>query len=200
MAALYGSRWELEYGPVASPTGDLAPLAAIWAEALADFTGESIATGLRKCLDREADHPPTLPEFLRLCGRATHSAAACHQPMLTATPRQAPAESPSARCAQLAGTLADQAEKLGALWASWEARFGEIDADLGRAFEKLATETRKQSQILADQTGRIDAGLAKAVDTLSGHVRAIGDGAEDLAEAVEELGRALGAHAGRSAG
>lgn len=100
----------------------------------------------------------------------------------------------------LAGTLADQAEKLGALWASWEARFGEIDADLGRAFEKLAAETRKQSQILADQTGRIDAGLAKAVDTLSGHVRAIGDGAEDLAEAVEELGRALGAHAGRSAG
>lgn len=111
MAALYGSRWELEYGPVASPTGDLAPLAAIWAEALADFTGESIATGLRKCLDREADHPPTLPEFLRLCGRATHSAAACHQPMLTATPRQAPAESPSARCAQLAGTLAETARQ-----------------------------------------------------------------------------------------
>lgn len=96
----------------------------------------------------------------------------------------------------LATALTAQADKLTAMWASHEARFGQIDEDLGRAVEKLALETRKQSQLLADQTTRIDAGLAKAVDTLSAQVRAIGSGAEDLAEAVEDLGRVL---AGRGA-
>lgn len=93
----------------------------------------------------------------------------------------------------LAAALTAQADKLTAMWASHEARFGQIDEDLGRAVEKLALETRKQSQLLADQTTRIDAGLAKAVDTLSAQVRAIGAGAEDLAEAVEDLGRVLAA-------
>lgn len=111
MTALYGSRWELEYGPVASPTGDLAPLAAIWAEALADFDGETLAKGLRHCLDRSADRPPTLPEFLHLCGRRPHSAAACHQALPRSAPRPAAMESPVARCTGLAELLAEAAKR-----------------------------------------------------------------------------------------
>ena len=95
--------------------------------------------------------------------------------------------------AALAQAVSTQVERLTALWADYEARFGKIDVDLGLAFEKLATESLKQSKLLADQTVRVDAGLAKAVDTLSAHVRSIGSGAEDLAEAVEDLGRVLGA-------
>jgi len=97
----------------------------------------------------------------------------------------------AAGAAELASALTAQTERLTALWADYESRFGKVDEDLGRAFEKLATESRKQSQLLAEQTVRIDAGLAKAVDALSAHVRSIGSGAEDLAEAVEDLGRVL---------
>lgn len=95
--------------------------------------------------------------------------------------------------ATLAAALTAQTDRLTTLWADYEARFGKVDEDLGHAFDKLASESRKQAQLMAEQTTRIDAGLAKAVDTLSAHVRAIGSGAEDLAAAVEDLGRMLAA-------
>jgi methyl-accepting chemotaxis protein len=87
----------------------------------------------------------------------------------------------------LSQAVVTQATRLTELWADYEKRFGKVDEDLGRAFEKLATETTKQSQILADQTTEIDAGLASAIDKLVPFVKDIGDGAGELAESVEDL-------------
>lgn len=111
MAAMYGSRWELEYGPIATPQGAVAPLAAIWLESLVEVPNEAIATGLRKCMDRESDRLPSLPEFLRLCGRRAHSAAPCHQQLSCDSPRPVPTDTPAQRCAQLAEVMADMARQ-----------------------------------------------------------------------------------------
>lgn len=105
MAALYGSRWEIEYGPVFSAAGQLAPLAAIWAESIADLGNDQIANGLRKLLDREAERPPSLPEFLRLCGRRSMPSAPYHaQFPPPADPRRYDS-TPAQRCAELAAEL-----------------------------------------------------------------------------------------------
>jgi hypothetical protein len=110
MTAMYGSRWVVEYSDLSTDSTTLAPLAVIWAEALADIGNDAIAAGLRKCLDRDSPHPPSLPEFLRLCGRRKASAAGAHQPRLTADFHpDFYADTPSARCAQLAAELAESA-------------------------------------------------------------------------------------------
>lgn len=111
MNALYGSRWIVEYGE-ATRGGELAPLAAVWAEALTDLSNTAIAAGLQKCLDRESPHPPTLPEFLRLCGRppSTSTLAQPAYHAATALSPSAYADPPASRCARLAGALAAQAE------------------------------------------------------------------------------------------
>lgn len=111
MAAMYGTRWEMEYGPIATPQGAIAPLAAIWLESLTEVPSDAIATGLRKCMDRDNDRPPTLPEFLRLCGRRPHAAVPCHQMITPDSYQREPTDTPSSRCAQLAGYLADVAQQ-----------------------------------------------------------------------------------------
>jgi hypothetical protein len=73
MTALYGGRWELEYGPCTNGDRQLAPLAIIWAEALADLPNDAIAKGLRACLDSGDAKTPSLPAFLRMCGRVPTS-------------------------------------------------------------------------------------------------------------------------------
>lgn len=108
MTAMYGSRWIVEYGDLSAGGATLAPLAAIWSEALTDTGNDAIAAGLRACLDRDSPHPPSLPEFLRLCGRRKASAAGT--PRLTADFNPAYyADTPSARCAKLAAELAESA-------------------------------------------------------------------------------------------
>jgi hypothetical protein len=87
----------------------------------------------------------------------------------------------------LAETIATQTRRLTDLWADYEKRFGKVDEDLGRAFDKLATESLKQADLLAAQTIKIDHGLASAIDKLQPFVRELGDGASDLAEAVEGI-------------
>ena len=67
----------------------------------------------------------------------------------------------------LSQAVVTQATRLTELWGNYEKRFGKVDEDLGRAFEKLAAETTKQLQILAEQTTKIDAGLASAIDKLA---------------------------------
>jgi hypothetical protein len=83
--------------------------------------------------------------------------------------------------------IASQIERLTKLWENYEGRFSKVDEDLQRAFEKLAQETTKQSQLLAEQTTRIDKGLAGAVDKLAGPVQGIGDGAQEISEAIGDL-------------
>lgn len=59
-AAMYGDKLPKMWGAVPE-----AEMHAIWAEDLAGYTGDEIATGLWACKQR--DWPPTLPEFLKLC-------------------------------------------------------------------------------------------------------------------------------------
>lgn len=111
MAAMYGSRWELEYGPIATANGAVAPLAAIWLESIAEVPSDAIATGLRKCMDRDSDRPPTLPEFLRLCGRRAAAAMPCHKALSCDSHRPPPSDTPAQRCAQMAEFLAEVAQE-----------------------------------------------------------------------------------------
>lgn len=113
MTALYGSRWAFEYGPDLDASGKLAPLASIWADALEDADNSAIAAGLRKCLDRDRDAPPTLPEFLRLCGARTGTGSRDTRP--PAMPALPPyADTPRARMERLAEKLAAEARDSGA--------------------------------------------------------------------------------------
>ena len=91
----------------------------------------------------------------------------------------------------LSEQLTQQVSRLTTLWAEYQKRFEKVDEALGRAFEKLATESQKQALMLADHTTKIDKGLSKAVDGLAQHVENIGSGAEELSEAVEELKKVL---------
>ena len=112
MTALYGSRWQIEYGPCTN--GDrLAPIAQLWAEALADVDNSAIGTALRKLLDRDALNPPTLPEFLRLCGRRSDTVATAAHRLLPPSARQdKPTASPGDRCATLAAHLDEEARPI----------------------------------------------------------------------------------------
>ncbi len=96
---------------------------------------------------------------------------------------------------RLADHLSDHIGRLTAVWTDYEARFGQVDADLGVALTRLSEETRRQLEILAQHTSAIDQGLALAVDRLSGHVAGIAEGTGDLAETVELLRSSLLARA-----
>lgn len=110
MRANYGSRWMLEYGE-ALENGALAPVAEIWAKALDDVSNDRLAAGLRACLSRESDRPPTLPEFLRLCGaNASGSSRASEYYSSPKAPGDTYRDTPSSRCAKLAERLQNQAE------------------------------------------------------------------------------------------
>lgn len=111
MAAMYGARWEMEYGPVSSQGGGMAPLACIWLEALAEVSNDALAAGLRRCMDRDAFTPPSLPEFLRLCGRSPRRNEPSHKLFPPMQPKAAPTDTPAIRCAQLAEFLAETARQ-----------------------------------------------------------------------------------------
>ena len=96
----------------------------------------------------------------------------------------------------LSQSISGQIDKLQTVWTGYEQRFAKVDEDLGNAFGKLATETTKQGQILADQSTRIDKGLSEAIDKLSPFVSGLHEGAEELVDAVADLKKAL---SGRSA-
>jgi hypothetical protein len=96
---------------------------------------------------------------------------------------------------RLAENLSGHIDRLTVVWTNYEARFGQVDADLGLALTRLSEETRRQLDILATHTIAIDKGLALAVDKLSGHVAGIAEGAGDLAESVEILRSSLVARA-----
>lgn len=108
MQAMYGSRWLLEYGPALAASGELASIAAIWADALDDARNSAIATGLRKCLERDRETPPGLPEFLRLCGAKLGQQPRDTRPALPQLPPYS--DNPRARMETLAKELAAQAE------------------------------------------------------------------------------------------
>ncbi|WP_368647741.1 hypothetical protein ABRZ00_12830 [Castellaniella ginsengisoli] len=69
---LYGTRFSQAWEGI-----DKAQLAQAWAEELAGFTGEELATGLAACKARP--WPPTLPEFIVLCRPPIQPEVAFHE-------------------------------------------------------------------------------------------------------------------------
>lgn len=111
MHAMFGSRWLAEYGDATNASGELNPVAEIWARGLDDCTNEQMAAGIKATLARDSQHPPTLPEFLRLCGARTGRQPADTRPRdLPALP--AYSDTPGNRCAALARQLADEAAQV----------------------------------------------------------------------------------------
>jgi hypothetical protein len=147
MTALYGSRWGIEYGPALSADGGLAPVAHIWADSLADVLPDRIAAALRVCTDeRASEHPPTLPEFLRLC-RATAKKPSTAVPAIRLDPTVY-ADSPRARCEALAAQLAENGRR-----------------DLDNRLKRAATDRQRESMAKAywmSQIGALDVGKALA--------------------------------------
>lgn len=64
MAQIYAHRWTAPHGE--SPDHP-ASSAETWAKGLAGITGEQLAAGLRACITRADEWPPTLPAFRALC-------------------------------------------------------------------------------------------------------------------------------------
>lgn len=106
LQGFYGSRWLVEYGELNGP------LATVWARALDKISGEQLSAGLNACLKRDSPHPPSLPEFMRLCGysQCEHQATLGYRtapsdwaknPMYADTPAQ--------RCARLAEEMQAEA-------------------------------------------------------------------------------------------
>lgn len=58
MSRIYGHRWTSGFTEADDGT---------WLTGLRDLLPEELAAGLRACIHREDDWPPTLPEFRRLC-------------------------------------------------------------------------------------------------------------------------------------
>lgn len=100
----------------------------------------------------------------------------------------------------LALSITAQGERVAESWKDYEKRFGKVDEDLGRAFEKLATETRNQAELLMNHSVAIDKGLAASVDKLAPFVKELGDGAHDLQDAVDDLKATLARRAPPEAG
>lgn len=69
LAAMYGAKFIQQWEGIPEPELD-----AVWAEELAGYSGEEIATGLSACRGRP--FPPTLPEFMGLCRPSLNMEAA----------------------------------------------------------------------------------------------------------------------------
>lgn len=110
MKSLYGSRWEIEYGPALRADDELSTIAGYWADALEDLPNNRIGAGIRACIDRDNPSPPSMPEFLRLCGYRPSSAQTAYQQLPPASPVLSQAESLSHRCERLAAELQAKAE------------------------------------------------------------------------------------------
>lgn len=60
MGSLYGHRWTSSYGDEVDPD-------RVWAATLYGLDESHIRSGLRECVDRRLEWPPTAPEFRGLC-------------------------------------------------------------------------------------------------------------------------------------
>lgn len=114
MTAIYGQSWTQNYGEIKDHNGHLAPLAQCWADTMRDVQPGMIAKGINACMTRENTYPPSLPEFLRLCGVRSGPAAPYHRPVDRArlpAPGATYPTSPSQRCANLAEKLQRMADE-----------------------------------------------------------------------------------------
>src|SRR5690606_34790756 len=104
-------------------------------------------------------------------------------------------EAGQASSRQLAEALVGHMDHLSTLWAGYEKRFEGVDEDLAAAIEQLAKATRDQGDMLATYAGKVDEGLASALDKLNPLLSGLHDNTEDLGDAVGDLRRVLMPHA-----
>lgn len=75
MGELYGHRWISAYGDPTEThrdrTGDeverMSPTVQTWRRALSDITREELGRGIRECLRRGEEWPPSAPQFRERC-------------------------------------------------------------------------------------------------------------------------------------
>lgn len=104
LQGFYGSRWVVEYGELNGP------LATVWARALGKITPEQLSAGMNACLERDSPHPPSLPEFMRLCGYShEHQATGYHTAPSDWAKKPMYADTPAQRCARLAEKMQAEA-------------------------------------------------------------------------------------------
>lgn len=73
MGSLYGHRWASSFGKEVDPDH-------VWRATLAGLTEQQIRAGLRQCVERGLDWPPTAPEFRKFClGLPTDNAEVEHR-------------------------------------------------------------------------------------------------------------------------
>jgi hypothetical protein len=73
---MYGHRWSSSYGTEVDP-------ARVWEAALSAVTDEQIKNGLRACVERNLEWPPTAPQFLSMC-KPKYENAEMYKPILPA--------------------------------------------------------------------------------------------------------------------
>jgi hypothetical protein len=91
----------------------------------------------------------------------------------------------------LSESLERHSERVIETWRQYEARFGKVDDDLAAAFEKLASETSRWRETVADYTIQIDSGLSKSVDQLQGFLHELSVNAEDMSSAAQDMKEAI---------
>jgi hypothetical protein len=91
----------------------------------------------------------------------------------------------------LSESLERHSERVIETWRQYEARFGKVDDDLAAAFEKLANETSRWRETVADYTIQIDSGLSKSVDQLQGFLHELSVNAEDMSNAAQDMKEAI---------
>ncbi len=124
--------------------------------------------------------------------RSNERLASTTQAMSLSMERSATAiDSGQKSASALADSITGQMTKLQSVWEQYKQRFDKVDDDLGKAVEKLGAETTRQAQMLAEQSGRIDAGMAKAIDHLSGYVSELEGNSGEIAESLAELNKML---------
>jgi chromosome segregation ATPase len=120
--------------------------------------------------------------------RSNEKLAGATQTMTEALGRSVASLDESQRAAvALARSIAAQSDRVTETWHEYEKRFGKVDDDLGRAFEKLTTETHKQAELLRDHTVEVEKGLAASVDKLATFLQGLDESAEGLQEAADDL-------------
>jgi hypothetical protein len=92
----------------------------------------------------------------------------------------------SAASSELAQSLREQVSRLNETWDKYREQFDKVDQSLAAAVGTLSETTEAQFQRLVDHVNQMDRELAKVLGSLQPTVEAIGGGAQDLSEILDE--------------
>lgn len=89
----------------------------------------------------------------------------------------------------LASELKDHAERIKTFWASYEARFANVDEQMAMAIKTFGEQLAEQQALIRDYTKDIDDGFTKAVGNLNGAISNLGEQAEGVRDAMEQFAK-----------